>query len=143
MRLKKALVSIRRKLKKAVASAKGSEAEIIRQRLENNPTLIALENKLNEEKIKTEQSVQANQYASALIVVNFVVLMLLLLTLRKLVNKIRLSLCLIVIRQIIRFLMQIMKKALLRLSRLSSVSDRRDNSVLFREVDSLLEWIKG
>lgn len=63
--IEKAIGEYKKETEKAVASAKGSEAQIIRQRLENNPTLIALENKLKEEQIKTEKSVQANQYASA------------------------------------------------------------------------------
>ena len=61
----KALNVWRQVSEKALADTRESERDIARQRLENNPTAIRLENQLMEEKSKTEKAHQGALAASA------------------------------------------------------------------------------
>lgn len=61
----KAINEYKKLAEKAISDANESQAGILRQNLENNPTVIKLENSLREEKIKSEKAGQAASSAMA------------------------------------------------------------------------------
>lgn len=63
--LDKAIRTYKQEAEKAISTQEGYKAEMLRQRMENNPVVIRLENELLEEKSKTERSQQSVNYASA------------------------------------------------------------------------------
>lgn len=134
----------------ALAQANEKQRDILQLVLDNKPKEIGLANKLQEEKIKSEQAVQAASYASAeesraSADVN------------RENRRIQAALADIEeagkadkIRSLVaqyfkdKAISEADKKeALLRIDRLESLAAKRGNNLVFREVDDFLEWIKN
>lgn len=135
---------------KAVSQANEHNRDILKQRLENMPVAINLENRLNEEKIKSEKASQSASYASAEAAHEQANVS------RE--NR-RLQAALADIEEdtksykIESLISEYQRngwlseadanEARLRASRLHSIELRRDNSRLFKATDDLSEWLKS
>lgn len=141
--LEKAIRTYKQEAEKAISTQEGYKAEMLRQRFENNPTLIRLENQLLQEQSKTEKSKQSVNYSQS--AVNS--------ELRRLnsaladveesgkMDKIN---SLISRYQADGWLSDAeASEARLRLERAKAHINSRDNNALFEAVDNVSDWIKS
>lgn len=138
----KALYEYKKATEKAISEAKESEAAILKQRLENNPTAIRLENLLMEEKSKTEKSYQTASYASADASRQNARLNSALSDIEERGKSDKIDYLLKKYRADGMLSEADYQEARLRAERLAGQHYKREGSSLFKETDDFMEWIK-
>lgn len=138
----KALNEYKKATEKAISDAKESEASILKQRLENNPTAIRLENQLMEEKAKTEKASQYASYASADASRQNARLNSALADIEERGKSDKIDYLLKKYRADGMLSEADYQEARLRAERLAGQYDKRVGSSLFKETDDFMEWIK-